>query len=142
MNLLEMVHLNDEVYGSIGGRCSVFIHDMPYSPRFQWLPSIQRIFILVVLYRTAWTCMAPSSNPTESTADMRAIAANAAIPKLPFAEKLVSAIEFCESFIRYILLLRLQNKVHFYFPTWYRSSFHGISISFGKYSPLIFMPDK
>jgi hypothetical protein len=29
---LEMVHLNDEVYGSIGGRCSVFIQDMPYSP--------------------------------------------------------------------------------------------------------------
>jgi hypothetical protein len=29
---LEMVHLNDEVYGSIGGRCPVFIHDLPYSP--------------------------------------------------------------------------------------------------------------
>jgi hypothetical protein len=64
MDLLEMVYWNDEVYGSNCGRCPVFIHDFPYSPWFQWLPSIQRVFILVVLYRTAWTCMAPSSNPT------------------------------------------------------------------------------
>jgi hypothetical protein len=29
---LGMAHLNDEVYGSNGGRCPVFIHDLPYSP--------------------------------------------------------------------------------------------------------------
>jgi hypothetical protein len=27
--------------------------------------SIQRVFVLVALYRTAQTCMAPSSNPTD-----------------------------------------------------------------------------
>ena len=32
MNLLGMVHWNDEVYGSNCGRCPVFIHDLSYSP--------------------------------------------------------------------------------------------------------------
>jgi hypothetical protein len=45
---LEMVHWNDEVYGFIGGRCSVF------------------------MYRTAWTCMAPSSNSTCLASDIYA----------------------------------------------------------------------